>query len=82
MLLTKQFPRQAPYTWAPTGNKRIKNWWNDLCSTAVEAKNIAKKVFQRHPSVSTAIEYKHSSAKVKKKNMFTGKKRGMGKIYD
>ncbi|KAK2718583.1 hypothetical protein QYM36_005799 [Artemia franciscana] len=63
----KAIPKTSPNTWAPTGNKRIKNWWNELCSTAVEAKNVAKKAFQRHPSMSAAIEYKHSSAKVKKK---------------
>ncbi|KAK2715871.1 hypothetical protein QYM36_010438 [Artemia franciscana] len=62
----KAIPKTSPNTWGPTGHKRIKNWWNELCSTAVEAKNIAKKAFQRHPSMSTAIEYKHSSAKVKK----------------
>ena len=77
----KAIPKTSPNIWTPTGNKRIKNWWNELCSTAVEAKSVAKKAFQRHPSMSTAIEYKRSSAKVKK-NMFTGQKRGMGKIYD
>ncbi|KAK2715377.1 hypothetical protein QYM36_010105, partial [Artemia franciscana] len=62
----KAIPKTSPNIWTPTGNKRIKNWWNELCSTAVEAKNVAKKAFQRHPSMSTAIEYKRSSAKVKK----------------
>ncbi|KAK2723893.1 hypothetical protein QYM36_002302 [Artemia franciscana] len=62
----KAIPKTSPNIWTPTGNKRIKNWWNELCSTAVEAKNVAKKAFQRHPSMSTAIEYKLSSAKVKK----------------
>ncbi|KAK2719093.1 hypothetical protein QYM36_004803 [Artemia franciscana] len=62
----KAIPKTSPNIWTPTGNKRIKNWWNELCSTAVEAKRVAKKAFQRHPSMSTAIEYKRSSAKVKK----------------
>ena len=77
----KAIPKTSPNTWAPTGNKRIKNWWNELCSTAVEAKNVAKKAFQRHPSMSTAIEYKRSSEKVKK-HVLQAKREAWEKIYD
>ncbi|KAK2712729.1 hypothetical protein QYM36_011426 [Artemia franciscana] len=41
----KAIPKTSPNIWTPTANKRIKNWWNELCSTAVEAKNVAKKAF-------------------------------------
>ena len=47
------------------GSKRPKNWWNDECRVAVLAKRKARKMFQKHPSQSTAISYKQSCAKVK-----------------
>ena len=47
------------------GSKRPKNWWNDECRVAVLAKRKARKMFQKHPSLSTAIFYKQSCAKVK-----------------
>ncbi|KAK2711267.1 hypothetical protein QYM36_012451 [Artemia franciscana] len=76
----KAVPKTSSNTWAPTGNKIIKNLWNELCSVTVKAKNMPKKTFQRHPSMSTAIEYKRSSEKVKK-NMLTGRKKGMEKNF-
>ena len=47
------------------GSKRPKNLWNDECRVAVLAKRKARKMFQKHPSQSTAIFYKQSCAKVK-----------------
>ena len=71
----KAVPKTSSNTWAPTGNKIIKNLWNELCSVTVKAKNMPKKTFQRHPSMSTAIEYKRSSEKVKKKHAYRAKER-------
>ena len=62
----KTIPKTNNNDWTSRGNKRTKDWWNDLCTAAVEAKHIARKAFQRHPSMITVIEYKRSSAIVKK----------------
>ena len=47
------------------GSKRPKNWWNDKHRIAVQAKTKARKMFQKHPSQSTASSYKQPCAKVK-----------------
>ena len=71
----KTIPKTNNNDWTSLGNKRTKDWWNDLCTAAVETKYIARKPFQRHPSMITVIEYKHSSAKVKKKHVYRLKRR-------
>ena len=47
------------------GSKRLNKWWNYECRVAVQAKRKARKMFQKHPSQSTAISYKQSCAKIK-----------------
>jgi len=45
----KAVPKTSSNTWAPTGNKIIKNLWNELCSVTVKAKNMPKKHFKDIP---------------------------------